>query len=66
MGGGAVTTRGAFTEVRYAGRRQHVCTGCARPIDCEDYTRTAIPQSTEHRRGFDVLKFCRDCRSVAA
>mgnify|MGYP000181417621 CR=1 FL=1 len=57
--------RGAFEERRFARQRQHLCTGCARAIDQEDYTRTAIPQGTQHRRGFDVLKFCRDCRAVA-
>lgn len=61
-----MSTRGAFQEVRYASGRQHSCDGCRRAIDHEDYTRLAIPTGTEHRRGFDVLKWCRDCRTVAA
>lgn len=51
-----------MTEVRFARRKAHTCGGCRRTIDEEQYERTIIPQGTEHRRLFDVLIFCSDCR----
>ncbi len=51
----------AVTETRYAGRRSHVCLGCRREIDREDYTRTF--EANEY--GTATYIWCRDCRTVA-
>lgn len=50
-----------FSEVRFAGHKSHQCHWCSTWIDQRPYTRTAVADSTAHRRSFTVTIVCEDC-----
>jgi hypothetical protein len=55
-----------FSEQRFAGRKTHQCHWCSGWIDKRPYTRTAVADSTAHRRSFSWEIVCESCLTPKA